>query len=455
MKQKTFAFIAIILIILLSFQFIVEASKGNNGRGNQKTTTNETVVVEDTEAQSTRGNRRGNNNSIPIEEELLIEKDVESGITIHVVQSGDTLWRLALQYNTTIDTIKTLNNLTSDTLWIGQVLIVPAPTEIEEEKPSQKKELMKLGYYTKYWATDKGSYESLTSYHSYLNTIAVTSYDVTANGTIEGFDASEAVEFAKANGIKPLVTIQNKFDPVMTNKILSSASLRTTTVLNMLELVQSNDYEGINLNFENMYASDRSNFNEFVRELVEVFHEHNYPVIISVPAKTGDFPTWAWSGTFEYRTIGELADYVQIMTYDQHGSWGAPGPVAGLNWVENVLKYATNEIPAEKILIGLPAYAYDWNLDKPSVNRALTWKNVRNLLNTTNATVQWDAVSQSPFFHYTDGNGDRHTVWFENEQSISLKAELVHKYELGGVSTWRMGQEDESFWKAVHQGLDQ
>ena len=120
MKQKTFAFIAIILIILLSFQFIVEASKGNNGRGNQKTTTNETVVVEDTEAQSTRGKRRGNNNSIPIEEELLIEKDVESGITIHVVQSGDTLWRLALQYNTTIDTIKTLNNLTSDTLWIGK-----------------------------------------------------------------------------------------------------------------------------------------------------------------------------------------------------------------------------------------------------------------------------------------------------------------------------------------------
>ncbi|MEB1810194.1 MAG: spore protein O [Bacillaceae bacterium] len=299
------------------------------------------------------------------------------------------------------------------------------------------------------------SYHSLTSFHSYLNTIAVTSYDVTARGTIEGFDASEAVTFAKENGVAPFVTIQNKFDPAMTHTILSSAALRTTTIENMLELVQTKGYDGINLNFENMYASDRALFNEFVRELVDVFHAHNYPVIVSVPAKTGDFPTWAWSGTFEYRTIGELADYVQVMTYDQHGSWGAPGPVAGLNWVENVLKYATSEMPAEKILIGLPAYAYDWNLDQPSSSRAITWRNVRTLLNTTNANVQWDHQAQSPFFHYTDANGHRHTVWFENEKSITLKTQLVHQYKLGGVSTWRMGQEDETFWNAVHEGLNQ
>ncbi|WP_216828701.1 glycosyl hydrolase family 18 protein [Alkalihalobacterium elongatum] len=480
MKRKVISMLIIILLTFSSFQLLAEA---NNGKGNQRSTNNveateatDILLTEEVQIQSTnngRGNGRGNSKQSepvtqplpePIEEEPTPEPvpiDEQIPTINHVVQSGDTLWILSRQYDTTVETIKALNRLTSDVLLVGQVLLVPAPKTTEPVKDEPviedpiKKELMNLGYYTKYWHTDMNSYNSLTSFHSYLNSIAITSYDVTVKGTIEGFEASEAVVFAKENGVVPYVTIQNKFDPAMTHIILSNSTIRTTTVQNMLELVQTKGYNGLNLNFENMYASDRANFNEFVRELVTVFRAYNYPVIVSVPAKTGDFPTWAWSGTFEYRIIGELADYVQVMTYDQHGSWGTPGPVAGLNWVENVLKYATSEIPSEKILIGLPAYAYDWNLDQPANNRAITWRNVKNLINTTNATIQWDNQAQSPFFNYTDANGHKHTVWFENEKSIALKTELVHKYNLGGVSTWRMGQEDESFWKAVQQGLRQ
>ncbi|GAE37434.1 glycosyl hydrolase family 18 protein [Halalkalibacter akibai] len=460
MKRKIISVLVIILLAFNSISFIAEANSGRGNSGNapgkNKETTTEVVQQPVAESEVPEEQKEANESIQPTE---------EINTTTHVVQSGDTLWRLSLQYQTTVENIKQLNNLTSDVLFVGQVLVVPAlppsePQPKEEQEPivvepiqEVKRELMNLAYYTKYWHTDMNSYNNLTSYHSYLNSIAVTAYDVTAKGTIEGFDAPEAVDFSKANSVTPYVTIQNKFDPAMTNIILSNPSLRATTIQNMLELVRVKGYEGINLNFENMYASDRANFNQFVKELVEVFHAHDYPVIVSVPAKTADFPTWAWSGTFEYRTIGELADYVQIMTYDQHGSWGEPGPVAGLNWVENVLRYATNEIPADKILIGLPAYAYDWNLDQPSRNRAITWKQVKTLLNTTGASVKWDNAAQSPFFQYTDGNGERHTVWFENESSITLKTELVHKYQLGGVSTWRMGQEDESFWNAVQQGL--
>jgi len=66
-----------------------------------------------------------------------------------------------------------------------------------------------------------------------------------------------------------------------------------------------------------------------------------------------------WSSAFDYAAIGKYADWVQIMTYDEHWSGGTPGPIASLPWVENVIKYAITVIPKEKILLGVAAYGYD------------------------------------------------------------------------------------------------
>ncbi len=55
----------------------------------------------------------------------------EQGITTYTVKSGDTLYAIASRFNTTVDAIKRLNNLTSNTLQIGQVLKIP--TEEKEE----------------------------------------------------------------------------------------------------------------------------------------------------------------------------------------------------------------------------------------------------------------------------------------------------------------------------------
>lgn len=325
----------------------------------------------------------------------------------------------------------------------------------EQAVEVSQKELMNLGYFTQYWDQDVTSSNSLQNNHQDINQIAIATYHVTANGTIDGFNPQESIDFANKNGLKTYATIQNQFDSDVANKILSDAQLRKTTIDSMLKLVKTNGYTGLNINFENMYANDRENFNQFIKEVVKVLHEHHYPVIVSVPAKTGDFPDWEWSGTFEYKTLGEVADYIQLMSYDQHGTWGEPGSVAGVNWVENVLQYATSKIPSEKILIGLPAYGYDWNLNNSDENKAVSWKEVETLIEKTGAEVQWDSASKSPYFHYTADNGDKHTVWFENEASIKNKTELVHKYKLAGTSMWRMGLEDESFWRTVQEGLDE
>lgn len=62
----------------------------------------------------------------------VIPPGVDSGVTEYVVRSGDTLWLIARRYNTTVDTIKSLNGLTSDSLSIGQVLRLPTRASGEE-----------------------------------------------------------------------------------------------------------------------------------------------------------------------------------------------------------------------------------------------------------------------------------------------------------------------------------
>ncbi|WP_170885494.1 glycosyl hydrolase family 18 protein [Bacillus alkalicellulosilyticus] len=476
-KWPVLALILILIFSLFPINQVADASKGNNGKGNNNVTeekqnpgrgnNNNTVVVEEEpESQPVPVQEQVEEIVVveekPEEQAPVVEEDnndyqedvvpVEEGAYFsYVVKSGDTLFFIALAHDTTVAEIKAINGLTSDMILVGQVLLLPVK-EVQVEE-SKEKSYMIFGYYTKYWATDRNSYQSLVDHHEYMNSIGTASLDVNADGTISGFLPTEGISFANNNGVAAYATIQNKFDPALASQILRNNELREKTIANMLTLVQDNQYAGININFENMYANDRVVFTQFMERVVDVFHAHSYPVMVSVPAKTCDCPTWAWSGTFDLKALGGLVDYVQVMSYDQHGSWGTAGPVVGHNWVKNVLDYTTANIPSEKLLIGLPAYGYDWNLTKGTGHKALTMKQIKQLIIDQNATVQWDQTSQSPYFYYVDSQGDRHVVWFENEASLAAKTKLVQEYNLAGVSMWRMGQEDKSFWTSIHSAL--
>lgn len=60
---------------------------------------------------------------------VLNQNDNNLNNDIYTVQKGDTLYYIAMRYNTTIDAIKSLNNLTSNTLQIGQKLKIPTPQD--------------------------------------------------------------------------------------------------------------------------------------------------------------------------------------------------------------------------------------------------------------------------------------------------------------------------------------
>ena len=139
-----------------------------------------------------------------------------------------------------------------------------------------------------------------------------------------------------------------------------------------------------------------------------------------------------------------------IMTYDEHYFGGTAGPIASLPWVENVIKYAVQAIPSNKILLGIAGYGYDWS---DSGSRALSYKNVVRLLSDLNMQSSWDFEAKSPYFAY-DKNGVVHQVWYEDTRSISYKLDLVKSYNLGGIGIWRLGFDNEDFWNTIKAGLN-
>lgn len=322
-----------------------------------------------------------------------------------------------------------------------------------------------LGYYT----GDEHSFNAVQTYTSYINIVSVDVYAVQADGSINGVDDLGVMELDNAQGIQTYACISNynsdppvnDFDPVLAHAAI--VTHRDLVIDNLVALAREGGYAGINIDFEYLAYSeniedDRSAFTLFIRDLADRLHTESLKLIISVPGKETDSIDNTWSYPYDLAALGEAADYLQLMTYDQHGAWGGPGSVSGADWVEECLRYTTSVVDPAKLLIGLPAYGYDWDLSSLNVENGsyvvsdISWKDFPLLLTKPDAQAGWDTSSQSPFVTYME-NGNEHVVWFENEESIRTKVNLVQKYNLAGVSMWALGKEDERFWQAVEEGL--
>ncbi|MGZ4107918.1 MAG: glycosyl hydrolase family 18 protein [Tumebacillaceae bacterium] len=338
----------------------------------------------------------------------------------------------------------------------------PVSKKPAQEQPKQAPEPQTtpsiLGFYTVYNSADHKAYNAMAQYGASMNEVATMTFNYVSSGAVVGTAPTDGVQLANSKHIMPFAAIANKnndgFDQALGHHLLTSTGARTAAINSAVNLVKQNGYQGINLDFENLLPADRPYFSKFVNDLAAELHRHNAKLIVSVMAKTSDSPKSHWVGAFDYAALGKAADQIQLMTYDEHGSWDAtPGAVASLPWVEKVLTYSVSQIPSHKLLLGLAAYGYDWDLGNMKNNKAVAWKNVGKLLTSTRASAQWDATAESPYFKYTAANGAQHVVYYENGTSIQAKTKLVNDYKLAGVAMWHVGLEDQSFWQAVQAGL--
>lgn len=221
-------------------------------------------------------------------------------------------------------------------------------------------------------------------------------------------------------------------------------------VNDIVSLVTREGYAGIDLDYEDLRAGDRQAFTTFVTRVSQALHAQRKTLSVALFAKTTDAGDDQRNVAQDYAAIGKVADEVRLMAYDYHWAGSRPGPVAPLTWVQEVLAYAKTQIPPEKIVLGVPASGYDWVDGR---GEPVSWLQCFGRTRAFHATLEYDRLSESPSFRYTDAQGRAHEVWFENAESTTAKLQAAKQAGIRGVYVWMFGGEDERMWGQLKRVL--
>ncbi|AZR74431.1 hypothetical protein BBF96_14175 [Anoxybacter fermentans] len=308
-----------------------------------------------------------------------------------------------------------------------------------------------LGYYVNWNTPGSESYPSLQKNAQNIDIVSPFWYTITSTGDIQtkyGGHQTNVSTLTRQQGqlLLPLINNQNS-----NSSILIDSNIRRKAIDNIVALVQWNNYDGVNIDFEFIPPWSKDGYTTFIRELSQKLHARGKMIIISVFPKVD--VSYDLSGAYDYKALAPYIDRLVIMTYDNHWAGGPAGPIAPINWVEENILYALQEVPADKILLGVANYGYDWPLNG-GWGKDLAAKKAIDLAERKGALIKWDSEAQVPYFYYTDSLGNKHVVWFESSYSLDFKLQLVNKYNLKGIAIWRLGNEEDRFWSIIKDRLN-
>jgi spore germination protein len=391
-------------------------------------------------------NGLGNAKMLVVGQALIIRKEN----FVYTVKSGDTVWTIAERFGVSVESILKFNNLKeNDVLHPGQEL------EIVFDNP-EKVPMIINGYV--YPEIDMATLrESLP----HLTFVSIFSYQVKEDGTINNIDDEAIIREAYRHNVAPKMVVTNisrpgEFSSDLMHKIFSDPQTEDRLIANIIANLKKKGYYGVDFDFEYLYPTDKENYNAFLQKASKALHAQGYHMSSAIAPKTSADQPGLLYEAHDYKAHGQYDDHVIIMTYEWGYIMSEAMPVAPINLVEEVLKYAVTEIPPAKILMGVPNYGYDFNVPKiegvPA--KVITNSEAIDIARREGAVIEYNEEAQSPYFDYYDRNRKHHQVHFEDARSLQAKIRLALEYGLGGLSYWTLMSNFPPNWVLVEYYLD-
>lgn len=311
-----------------------------------------------------------------------------------------------------------------------------------------------------YWSSGFSDYN-----FSLLSHIGYFAIELNANGSVgntRGWPDHGLVNTAHQNGVKVVIVAKN-FSSSDLSTLLGSSENRSRAIASIISQIQAGNADGVNIDFENLPSSRKSEFVTFLADLSAQTKTAVPGAHISI-----DIPSVDWSDAFDIPRLADISDALIMMGYDYHYPGSAQaGPVApyssSAKWgslgVLNSIHSYMDELGTSrsgKLVLGVPYYGYDWPTENSSVPSnttdnafSRTYANIRSNFNDSDR--KWDGSSRTPYYIYN--SSPTRQLWYEDASSLSLKYDIVNNQELGGIAMWALGYDSgrDELWNMINE----
>lgn len=302
-----------------------------------------------------------------------------------------------------------------------------------------------------------------------LTTLAPTWIHVAdTNGNISSIASADYVSYAHKQNVEVWMTVRD-FDGGISSEqesyeLLSYTSRRETLITQLIAEALRVGVDGINVDFEKISDKCGEHYIEFIRELSVKCRQNG--LVLSVD----NYVPKSFNTQYDRKEQGIVADYVVIMGYDEYYA-GSPeaGPVSSYNYVKEGITETLKEVPAEKVISGIPFFTRLWK-ETPKTEEELKsdkgtdaeqysttvesdaygMDNAQAIVKQAGVDTTWDKKAGQNYATW-EADGSKYEIWMEDSKSIEAKLKLMKKYKLAGTAEWSLGQESSDIWNLIQK----
>lgn len=265
-------------------------------------------------------------------------------------------------------------------------------------------------------------------------------------------------------------------DKIKIHAMLASPEQRAAHVAAINELALKNQFDGVDIDYEAKYLSDKDLFSDFLLQLRATFASGGKKLVCTVEGRTSENPPsslaknvrFPWAN--DYAVLNQVCDRVRIMAYDEYylkygsNAFSTPTPIfqsvsnASLSYVQNILQYATTRIEPQKIVLGIPTYGYEFSYSTSTKNNALavvkkrahSYVSASKLAASLNLRSELTEAGEKGFFYTTPLLKQNRFVTFSDRETVEERIRLAKKFGIGGVVLFKIdGAEDPLLWSTL------